>query len=213
VSGRNNDFCRSSDKPSIGQGGAKVRRLISLTTLLVIMSISVGHAAEPAQFHWGKEKFQTKTFAITGKELLEISIPQSWENDVKPGGDDTKEIILGKPTGRTFLINLQVKGNNGPEFDYPEFVSTYLNQLKKSMKGKEPEASVNIMSISGADSQGLFYSMRIPQLEGTTIRYLTRGASRTGRLLLTFTILTEDQNSDYLKTALEVIRTARYRSE
>lgn len=190
-----------------------MRTFISLTTLLMIMSISVIPAAEAAQFHFGKEKFQTKTYAITGKELLEISIPQSWENDVKPGGDDMKEITLGKPTGRTFLINLQVKGNNGPELDHPEFVSTYLNQLKKSMKGKEPEAEVNINSINGPDSQGLFYSMRIPQLEGTTIRYLTRGASRTGRLLLTFTILTEDLNSDYLKTGLEMIRSARYRSE
>jgi len=206
-------FCGPMPKAIIIKKGIKVQRLIVLSFLAVMVSVSIVHAVEPEKSPYMDQNWQSRKYTVTKKEVLEVSFPTSWADSIKSDIADLKEIMIGNPKDNTFIILLQVKGNNGPEFDHPNFIPQYLNQLKKLMRGKEAEANLSFIGIQGPELMGLYYSLEIPPREGTSIRYLTRGAAKTGSLLLTFTILTVNEESDYLKAGLNMIRSARYLSQ
>jgi len=174
-----------------------MQRFKVLIFLGVILSVSIIHAAEPNQSTYKNEDWQLRKYTVSGKELG-VSIPTSWTDSIKSETAELKEIMIGKPNDDTFIILLQVKGNNGPELRQPNFIPLYLDQLKKLMKGKEAEANVSFTGIEGPDLNGLYYSLEIPPRQATNIRYLTRGAAKAGSFLLTFTILTVNEQSDYL---------------
>jgi hypothetical protein len=60
-----------------------------------------------------------------------------------------------------------------------------------------------------AEASSLYYSLKLPALEGTPI-HMTTCALSTGSAFVIFTIVTQGEQSDSLKDALAAVRSAKH---
>jgi hypothetical protein len=90
-----------------------------------------------------------------------------------------------------------------------ENVSVRVHNSHRHRGGNEAEATVKFSEISGPQASGLYYSLKLPALEGTPI-HMTTCALSTGSTFLIFTTVTQGEQSDSLKDALAAVRSATH---
>jgi hypothetical protein len=189
------------------EGGGMPRiAIVSFMAFMVVFS-AVVYPSDSGKSLSNDTNSQFRRYSVAEKDTLEISLPRSWSDSVKFAGTDMKEIFIEKTGDTAFALHLALQGNNGPLINRPGVVKTYLQNLKRI---KEPRVDANFRDIRGPEMTGVYYSFEIPPRDGTTVRYVARGAAKIGPLLLTFTILTESPQSSSLVSALDMLRAARY---
>ena len=162
---------------------------------------------------YGTPSLVQKTYKIQNHGLLKLTIPSSWKDQFKQVAKTIPPTIRLIPPSNEKAIALitiiwnrdKVKDFNSPENIKNLVVNTGQHLLKQSVEKK-----LTLQEIKGKTSAGYYYILTDKAPKPDEYKYLSQGGIGTGDLLLVFSILYNDKNSEFPKTSLQILRKAEH---
>ena len=175
---------------------SKVRRMLVLAAAIVA---APALAATDARFD------------IPGTGAVVVTLPDGWGGRTSPAGDDNSTSIIIRPdNGAPFevvILPLGIPPGGAPPTD---------DQLRAAVQARidkiapqAAEAAISMQEFAGASGTGFYYSATDRRPDPGTYKYMTQGILRAGSFVLTFSILTNDGQSEVVEQALALVATAR----
>lgn len=183
-----------------------------LKCLLVAVLVLITSAVSPAQ----ADEF---TVDLGEPGILVLDVAAYWSQEVRsPGNDTPPTILLQKDDGERFamLITPAWAGPAAaPDFGTPGSVRRIVESSAAEIAPGAAEEQLTIEPVGGGRIGFMFFATD-KSLVGRTpppdeYLYLMQGAVMVGKLLCTFTILTNDRPSPDAEQALEMLRSAAHR--
>ena len=152
--------------------------------------------------------------------VLAVDLPQGWSTEVGSSGSDTPPTVAIQQEGsdRFILLITPVWAGPGaaPDFGTPGGVRGIVESSAVEIAPGAVEGQLTVEPIGGG-KVGFMFSATDSSLVGRTpapgeYLYLMQGAVMVGKLLCTFTILTNDRASPEAEEALEMLRNAAHRT-
>ncbi|MEW6665619.1 MAG: hypothetical protein AB1512_10430 [Thermodesulfobacteriota bacterium] len=154
------------------------------------------------------------TYRLSGKDhYFTLYVPEAWTDEIKrPKGDlpPTLEFHPGGVPASAVHITPVWSPQEDPSFNSPERIRKLVEEAGKALLAEALEKELAIREIKGKSVSGLYFGLtdKKPDLPTGEFKYMIQGACAVGDLLVTFTIFTQSQDSDVIKTALEMIADA-----
>lgn len=166
--------------------------------------------------------FQQKSAASTetGKDerryplgnygFLRAEIPSSWRDDVwlSPKGLPPT-IILTPGGGNPFQILITPIWGAKKEALKAESIREIVQKSAEETRPQAVEKTLKLVELQGISGKGYYFFATDKAPKPGEYKYLTQGAILVGDLMITFTILTNDNQEGIIKEALAMLREAR----
>jgi hypothetical protein len=159
------------------------------------------------------EATSVRTYSLPGHGILELKVPSSWKESVsRPPGDLPPTLEFSRASGNEFDVQITPiwSPTGDPDLNRPEVIRALVEKMGRKQLDQAVESEIKLKEIKGPQSQGYFFTLtdRAPA-EGEW-KHLTAGAAGVGKLLLSFTILTNSLEAGELDRALRMIKSSRW---
>lgn len=150
--------------------------------------------------------------------VLVLPLPKDWSHDISPAGADKPPTAeLRAANSDTIILVTPFWAHDGAEPDYgtADSVRRVVERSATEVAPGAADRELKILPI-GADRIGFMFFATDKSLVGRTpppgeYKYLLQGAVMVGKLLCTFTYLTNDKSSANIGRTLEVMLNATHR--
>ncbi len=150
----------------------------------------------------------TKSIPLPGHGSLVLKFPDEWKMSVQQPGNDlppTIRLVSSKESKFTFLITpLWNKNNNKPFED--EQIKKLIENDGKKMISSAIEKDLKIETFNGSSSKGYYFGLTDKAPKPNEFTYCYRVGVKVGTLLLSVTLLTNDKDSNDIKSAFEMLK-------
>lgn len=146
-----------------------------------------------------------------GQGALVLSVPAGWTEEVQGADVEGPPAVTFRGAGNEDFRVLVV-----PFFESGIDIAGMVRDAARGIAPIAAETEIDIEPLGGG-AKGYWFGYTDATLPGSTppegeYRFTVQGAAVVGELTVTFTILTNDGNSDVVVEALRMMRGARYRS-
>lgn len=161
------------------------------------------------------EQMTERQFQIPGHGVLKLNVPESWVDEVnQPPNDLPPTIVISPSSGGAFkiLITAMWSPKKEDNFNKPPEVKHLMEQRGKELLPTAEETELHLQGLRGPLCWGYYFSLTDKAPKPGEFKYLTQGALGLGDLLLSFTILTNEKESEVIREAKIMLRSARQES-
>jgi hypothetical protein len=153
-----------------------------------------------------------ENFVLPNHGTLVLSVPSDWKANVKtPGGDSPQTISFAPKNGAAFKVLLTpIWAEATRQLPDDAKVRSVVWSAAEGAEGGAGFNAVAVSDIVGPTSHGYFFSATDKKSAAGAWKYVQQGTVKTGDILVTFTILSNDGQQANAKTALEMIRHASH---
>jgi len=158
------------------------------------------------------EQLTERQFPIPGHGVLKFEVPESWIDDVnQPSKDLPPTITFSPPSGESFkiLITAMWSPKKEEDFNKPPKIKSALEQRGQRLLPTAEETELKLCGLKGPSYWGYYFSLADKAPKQGEFKYLTQGALGLGDLLLSFSILTNEKESEAILEAKTMLRSAR----
>ncbi len=177
----------------------KIRPLIVFSLLLTAATLG---SSEPLAVEVGNHG------------LLELDIPTGWQSNTQGWGDPGGFAIVIRPPKEIPLVLLVTPM---PVLKDPNeraiAVQRTVNDVLERMKEIAVEPDLRIIEFSGEECHGFYVSATDSTVERPSesqFKFADQGAAEVGKIMITFTILTNLRDAQERGAALKIIQSARH---
>lgn len=178
-----------------------------LRTLLMILLLALGGSALAQEKNFG-----FRSYDLAKRGTLQLSVPRIWNDQLEPAKKKgaPAAIILTSDTGKDFNLRITPLWSTlaTPEDD--------INTMRRAMaaaaedaKTVSVESDVALQSLEGTAGSGYYFSVTDRAPKPGEFKFMTQGMLQVGKLVLGFTILSNEGAEPSVAQALTVLKTAR----
>jgi hypothetical protein len=151
-------------------------------------------------------------FVLPNHGTLALNVPSDWKANVKtPAGDSPQTILIAPKNGAGFQMLLTpIWGDAGRALPDDAKIRTVVASAAKGAESGAAQSSVAIRNIAGPSSRGYYFYATDKAPSAGEWKYVRQGTVKTGDIVVTFTILTNEGQKANEKTALDMIRHATH---
>ena len=157
------------------------------------------------------EQGRVRSYPLLDNNRLQLTVPPSWQDELQQPPRGLPPRIVFKPeTGASFQILLTPFSAAGP--DIPPLIA---NDLRRKVEGAAEHARaqaieqvIKVKELVGASGLGYYFSATDRAPAPGEYTYMTQGVRQVGSLLITFTILTNDGQTQTVADALAMLSSA-----
>jgi hypothetical protein len=152
-----------------------------------------------------------QSFALPGHGSLLLNVPAGWTAKMnRPSDGSPATISVGPARGTAFVVLITAVFGSTPNSGAPDDAKTraFVAAAAKSAEGQAVEGVLALQDFVGTSGHGYYFRATDKAPAAGEWKFLTQGMVKTGGIGLSFTILTNDGQSDVEKAALDMIRSA-----
>jgi hypothetical protein len=151
-------------------------------------------------------------FVLPNHGSLVLNVPGDWKAKVQsPAGDSPQTILIAPKNGAAFQMLLTpIWGDATRLLPDDAKIRSVVSSAAKGAESGAALTSVAIRNIAGPSTRGYYFYATDKTPSAGEWKYVRQGTIKTGDIVLTFTILTNDGQKANEKTALDMIRHASH---
>jgi hypothetical protein len=151
-------------------------------------------------------------FILPNHGTLALNVSADWKASVKtPAGDSPQTILITPKHGAAFRMLLTpIWGDATRTLPDDAEIRSVVASAAKSAEIASAQGPVAVHNIAGSGTSGYYFYAADKAATVGGWKYLRQGTVKTGDIVLTFTILTNDGQQANAKTALDMVRHASH---
>jgi hypothetical protein len=151
-------------------------------------------------------------FVLPNHGTLVLNVPSDWKANVKtPAGDSPQTILIAPKNGAAFQMLLTpIWGDAIRALPDDAKIHSVVMSAAKGAESGAAQSSVAFRNLVGPSTRGYYFYATDKSPTAGEWKYIRQGTIKTGDIVLTFTILTNDGDQANAKTALDMIRHASH---
>jgi len=140
-----------------------------------------------------------------------VDIPLSWKDELQqPPNRTSPTISLSPKAGPPFQIFITPIWGVKKELLEDEAIRELVQRSAEKVKPQAVEKTLRLVGLQGASSKGYYFFTTDKAPKSGEYKYMTQGVLAVGDLIVTFTILTNNNHEEVAKEALTLLREARH---
>ena len=158
----------------------------------------------------------SESFAIPGHGKLVIDVPKIWNYNFTTTNEDKPPIItfynLNKDKEEIYQLNLSVLWEDGFQrnISSPEYIRSLVEKTGKQALLHSDQTELELEKISGKYGIGYFFNLSDSSASSGEYQYLTQGALGVGKLILIFSLFSNDSDSILQEALIKVVMSAQH---
>ncbi len=159
----------------------------------------------------GKKSGIEKRYAIPSHGTLKMNVPDTWNDKLQQPANDLPPTIIFEPkSGNLFKVLVTVGWNlqKQEDFNGSKAVKNMTERVGQQALPQAIETELTIKELQGVSFTGYYFVLTDKAPKAGEFKYLAQGGIGVGDLLLMFTILTNEKDSQVLFSALEMFQSA-----
>jgi hypothetical protein len=158
----------------------------------------------------------SESFSIPGHGVLTLDVPRIWNYNFTIKGDNESPIItfynLDKDKEEIYQLNLSVLWEDGfkRNISSPEYIQSLVKKTGKQALINSDQTKLNLKKITGQDGVGYLFNLSDNDADTGEYQFLTQGALAVGKLLLIFSLFSNDNESILQEALLKIIMSAQH---
>ena len=159
----------------------------------------------------GKKNGIEKRYVIPSHGTLKMNVPDTWNDKLQQPANDLPPTIIFEPKlGNLFKILVTVSWNLQKQegFNSSKSVKNLTEQVGKETLPQAVETELALQELKSVSFTGYYFVLTDKAPKAGEFKYMSQGGLGVGDLLLMFTILTNEKNSQVFFDALEMLRGA-----
>lgn len=155
----------------------------------------------------------TRRFLFSPNKIIELRVPTAWKDNADQMSREPVPTINFQPKGRNqfdVLLSPLPLSKEEAGLLTREEVRKRVNAGADAARSQSVEKTVSIVELKSKTGFGYYYSVTDRAPGSGEYKYMTQGMIRIGNVAVSFTILTNDHQSEVVTSALFMIGTASY---
>jgi hypothetical protein len=162
------------------------------------------------------EKTSERRYTLPGHGGLQMKVPASWKEEVKQQSDNLPPTITLTPANgdqfKIFITPFWKESEDAPDInDY--IVHRMVERAADANQPNAVEKTLKLIYLDGSSGRGYYFSATDKAPEKGGYKFLTQGALLVDELVVSFTILTNDEKKEVESAGLEMIKSAIHAQE
>ncbi len=148
------------------------------------------------------------SYRITNQTVLRLDVPPGWSDKFEPGsGERQPAIRMGPaPEGSTkVLIRVLALKEQMPDDEMSARLRKTVEDQGAEALAWSVEKTLDVRPFQGRSSSGYVFTLTNKSPDPNAAKYLTQGGCGVGTLLLLFTALSDEKDSDVSRLTLEMV--------
>ena len=161
-------------------------------------------------------QIESESFTIPGHGVLTLDVPRVWNYNFTIKGSNEPPIItfynLGKDKEEIYQLNLSVFWEDGfkRNISSPEYIQSLVEKTGKQALINSDQTNLSLKKITGQDGVGYLFNLSGSGANTNEYQFLTQGALAVGKLLLIFSLFSNDNESILQEALLKIIMSAQH---
>jgi hypothetical protein len=156
-----------------------------------------------------------KAYILPGHGKLLLHLPKDWNDEVrKHPGDFPPTIFISGFEGSPFVVFITPRWpdpHNASDFGTPKSIHDIVAKAADAAGPESVEGKLSIVTMGGGQGPGYYFDATDRAPKPGDFKYMTQGAIGVGKLVCTFTVLTNDKKSVVKNKALTMVSQAGWR--
>jgi len=155
-----------------------------------------------------------RSFPVPNHGVLVLAVPPSWTDVVhQPPGELPPTLLFSPKSGNRFELLLTVFWNMipGENLTDPGRLKDMVTAQGQTLLSAAIEKELTVLELRRGETVGYYFVLTDKGSEPGGFPYRAHGAIGTGDLLLSFTLLFKDKDSDELQAPLDMLINAKYK--
>jgi hypothetical protein len=143
--------------------------------------------------------------------FFRVDIPLSWKDELQqPAKRLPPTISLSPKAGNSFQILITPIWGAKKEVLEDAAIKELVRKSAETARPQAVEKTLRLVGLQGASSKGYYFFSTDKAPRPGEFKYMTQGVLAVGDLIVTFTILTNNNHEEVAKEALTLLREARH---
>ena len=161
-------------------------------------------------------QIESESFTIPGHGVLTLDVPRVWNYNFTIKGSNEPPIItfynLDKDKEEIYQLNLSVLWEDGfkRNISSPEYIQSLVEKTGKQALINSDQTNLSLKKITGQDGVGYLFNLSDSGVNTYEYQFLTQGALAVGKLLLIFSLFSNDNESILQEALLKIIMSAQH---
>ena len=161
-------------------------------------------------------QIESESFTIPGHGVLTLDVPRVWNYNFTITGINQPPIItfynLDKDKEEIYQLNLSVLWEDGfkRNISSPEYIQSLVEKTGKQALINSDQTNLSLKKITGQDGVGYLFNLSDSGANTGEYQFLTQGALAVGKLLLIFSLFSNDNESILQEALLKIIMSAQH---
>ncbi len=150
-------------------------------------------------------------YPVPGHGLLELTVPSSWRGGIEQPVREAPPTITFRPReGKEFLVMVTPlwSPTGDPDFNSVESVRQLVEAEGAEHLASAVETKIALQRFEGGTSHGYYYMLTDRAPERGEFEFLVRAGAAVGDLLISATVLTDERDSQVVREALAMLKSA-----
>jgi hypothetical protein len=161
-------------------------------------------------------QIESESFTIPGHGVLTLDVPRVWNYNFTIKDSNELPIItfynLDKDKEEIYQLNLSVLWEDGfkRNISSPEYIQSLVEKTGKQALINSDQTNLSLKKITGQDGVGYLFNLSDSGANADEYQFLTQGALAVGKLLLIFSLFSNDNESILQEALLKIIMSAQH---
>jgi hypothetical protein len=161
-------------------------------------------------------QIESESFTIPGHGILTLDVPRVWNYNFTIKDSNEPPIItfynLDKDKEEIYQLNLSVLWEDGfkRNISSPEYIQSLVEKTGKQALINSDQTNLSLKKITGQDGVGYLFNLSDSGANTGEYQFLTQGALAVGKLLLIFSLFSNDNESILQEALLKIIMSAQH---
>lgn len=161
-------------------------------------------------------QIESESFAIPGHGVLTLDVPRIWNYNFTIKGSNEPPIItfynLDKDKEEIYQLNLSVLWEDGFKRSIlsPEYIQSLVEKTGEQALINSDQTKLSLKKITGQNGIGYLFNLSDSGAKTGEYQFLTQGALAVGKLLLIFSLFSNDNESILQEALLKIIMSAQH---
>lgn len=157
-----------------------------------------------------------RVYPLPNNGSLLLQVPTAWRDQVRQPPDKLPPTIkFSQQTSDSFVVlftplwaaNKNIILPDGPK------LRQMVQQSAENAKSQTIEKTLNLIEMKGTSGIGFYFTATDKAPKPGEYKFLAQGLIRVGDLMVSFTILTNDGQKEFVSKALTMLRTAKHNKQ
>jgi len=161
-------------------------------------------------------QIESKSFTIPDHGVLTLDVPRVWNYNFTIKGNNEPPIItfynLDKDKEEIYQLNLSVLWEDGfkRNISSPEYIQSLVEETGEQALINSDQTELSLKKITGQDGVGYLFNLSDSGANTDEYQFLTQGALAVGKLLLIFSLFSNEDESILQQALLKIIMSAQH---
>ena len=192
-----------------------IKRIVLTASLLISL---VGMSVSLAESDTADYELDTEIFEIPDHGELIMDVPRLWNYNFTKTDDQTPPLItfyvLDENKSEIFQLNMSVFWEDGyaRNITTTEYIKTMVTEAGENTLRYSDEDKLELVDLNGREGEGYYFQLTDSSAGDGEYRLLTQGALGVGKVLLVFSLFSNDEEGILRDAMLRALESARHRA-